>query len=268
MAGRILIVDDDDLLRRSLAHNLERANFQVKSVATAEAALEVAYTEHPDLILMDITELKIDPGNVSGEYTDGTLTVNITVYSTSAGQFVDWTSNIGVDSVVVKGGPSANRYTYNPEATADTGLHAPANASKKFAGISHISFCYDPDEFQGCTIGYWGRPQHFDSWPAPYTTNTTLAEAGFIGAPNPNDTLLQAINDYQGGPTLNNKINLMLKQAAAALLNAAHPDVNYAFTVPQVLAAANSAIASGNQTVISDTQAAFDAANNNGCTLN
>jgi DNA-binding response OmpR family regulator len=55
MAGHILIVDDDDLLRRSLAHSLERANFQVKGVATAEAALEVAYTEQPDLILMDIT---------------------------------------------------------------------------------------------------------------------------------------------------------------------------------------------------------------------
>lgn len=54
MAGHILIVDDDELLRRSLAHNLERATFRVKGVATAEAALELAYSEHPDLILMDI----------------------------------------------------------------------------------------------------------------------------------------------------------------------------------------------------------------------
>jgi DNA-binding response OmpR family regulator len=54
MAGHILIVDDDDLLRRSLAYNLERANYQVKSAATAEAALELAYTEQPDLILLDI----------------------------------------------------------------------------------------------------------------------------------------------------------------------------------------------------------------------
>lgn len=54
MIGRILIVDDDDLLRRSLAYNLERANFQVKTVATAEAALDLAHADPPDLILMDI----------------------------------------------------------------------------------------------------------------------------------------------------------------------------------------------------------------------
>jgi DNA-binding response OmpR family regulator len=54
MAKTILIVDDDDLLRRSLAHNLERANFQVKTAASAEAALELACANPPDLILMDI----------------------------------------------------------------------------------------------------------------------------------------------------------------------------------------------------------------------
>ena len=44
-----------------------------------------------------------------------------------AGQTFDWTSNIGVDAVFVKGGPvGGNLYVYDPEATADTGLHAPA----------------------------------------------------------------------------------------------------------------------------------------------
>ena len=54
MAKTLLIVDDDDLLRRSLAHNLTRANFQVKTAASAEAALELVSADPPDLILMDI----------------------------------------------------------------------------------------------------------------------------------------------------------------------------------------------------------------------
>ncbi len=65
---------------------------------------------------------------------------------TSDGTFFDWTSTIGIDAVIVKGGPNANVYVYDPpaEETSDTGLHAPVNPNNNqpFA-ISHISFCYD-----------------------------------------------------------------------------------------------------------------------------
>jgi hypothetical protein len=90
------------------------------------------------------TELKVEPV-ADGTFSDGTLTVTIDVRDTAAGQVFDWTSNIGVDAVIAKGGPNSNVYTYDPESTGDTGLHAPANASGKFAGLSHISFCYDAE---------------------------------------------------------------------------------------------------------------------------
>jgi uncharacterized repeat protein (TIGR01451 family) len=87
-------------------------------------------------------ELKVEPVE-DGTYSDGTLTVTVTV--NEAAQTFDFTSNIGVDAVIAKGGPNGNVYTYNPEATADTGLHAPLNedGSGQFYGLSHISFCYD-----------------------------------------------------------------------------------------------------------------------------
>jgi hypothetical protein len=214
-----------------------------------------------------LTEFKIDSGElVSGFHGDGTLQVEITLSNNPLGQLLDWVSNLGIDSVVVKGGPSANRYTYNPEAFEDQGLHSPQNNSGKYANVSHISFCYDVDTFEGCTKGYWGRDQHFDSWPLDYTITTTLVGAGFTPAPTPEHTLLVALG-YSGGPGLSDKKNLMLAQAVPALLNAAHPDVNYAFTVPQVLTAANAALISANVAFIESTQAAFDAANNNGCPL-
>lgn len=88
------------------------------------------------------TEFKHEPP-VSGTFTDGTLTVDVVVSDSPDGQVFSWESNIGVDAVIVKGGPSANVYFYDPEATSDSGLHAPATPSGKWAGLSHISFCYD-----------------------------------------------------------------------------------------------------------------------------
>jgi Prealbumin-like fold domain len=92
----------------------------------------------------NIKELKVDPP-ISGTYTsaDGFLTVTVTTHDTAQGQTFDWTSNIGVDSVFAKGASQGNVYNYNPEATADTGLHTPINESGKYADLSHISFCYD-----------------------------------------------------------------------------------------------------------------------------
>ncbi len=54
MAKRILIVDDDELLRRSLAFNLEQAGYKVSTAANAEDGLEILRLTAHDLILLDI----------------------------------------------------------------------------------------------------------------------------------------------------------------------------------------------------------------------
>jgi DNA-binding response OmpR family regulator len=54
MAKHILTVDDDALLRRSLAFNLEKAGYRVSTAATAEDALALARRDPPELILLDI----------------------------------------------------------------------------------------------------------------------------------------------------------------------------------------------------------------------
>jgi DNA-binding response OmpR family regulator len=54
MAKHILIVDDDALLRRSLAFNLEKAGYRVSTAATAEDALALSRRDPPDLTLLDI----------------------------------------------------------------------------------------------------------------------------------------------------------------------------------------------------------------------
>ena len=54
MTEHILLVDDDKLLRRSLALNLEEAGYRASTAATAEDALALAARDRPDLVLLDI----------------------------------------------------------------------------------------------------------------------------------------------------------------------------------------------------------------------
>ena len=54
MHGQILLVDDDNLMRRSLTFGLERAGYTVSSAANAEDALQVARRNPPDLVILDI----------------------------------------------------------------------------------------------------------------------------------------------------------------------------------------------------------------------
>jgi len=54
MAKHILIVDDDALMRRSLAFNLEQGGFHASTAASAEDALALARQNPPDLVLLDI----------------------------------------------------------------------------------------------------------------------------------------------------------------------------------------------------------------------
>lgn len=86
-------------------------------------------------------EIKFDPPS-SGTKTDGIATITMT---TSDGIYLNWSSDLGIDAVFVKGGSFGNLYTYDPpsEATSDTHLHSPNTPSGTPAGLSHVSFCYD-----------------------------------------------------------------------------------------------------------------------------
>jgi len=84
-------------------------------------------------------EIKFDPP-VSGTISQDGMEITID----ADGYIVDWSSNLGIDAVIVKGGPNANVVWYDPESTGDTGLTAPINPNTQSPyGLSHITFCYD-----------------------------------------------------------------------------------------------------------------------------
>jgi len=106
------------------------------TLAAATHVTPTVFADNPtcSFINASLIELKVDPPT-GGVHTDGVLSVTLT-FPGGVPDSVDWTSNIGVDVVIVKGGPNANVYFYTGE-TSDTGLVTPPTF-----GISHVSFCY------------------------------------------------------------------------------------------------------------------------------
>ncbi len=54
MSRTILLVDDDALMRRSLAFHLEQAGYNVHTAANAEDAISLVQRAAPDLVILDI----------------------------------------------------------------------------------------------------------------------------------------------------------------------------------------------------------------------
>lgn len=116
-------------------------------------------------------------------------------------------------------------------------------------------------DVQGCTPGYWKQDHHFDSWPLLFQPED-LFEDVFVRDVPGDPTLAEALR-LKGG-----QLNALMRHAAAALLNAASPDINAeaAFATPgDVVEAFQAAF---DTEVYNPTKDAMDAANNNGCPLN
>ena len=58
--SRILVVDDDEIIRKLLRRVLERSGFVVDEAASGEGALQQIEAHHPDLILLDVVMDGID----------------------------------------------------------------------------------------------------------------------------------------------------------------------------------------------------------------
>ena len=54
ISKKILLVDDDALLRQSLAYNLKKSGYQIKTAASAEDGINQIEADTPDLVLLDV----------------------------------------------------------------------------------------------------------------------------------------------------------------------------------------------------------------------
>jgi len=54
MAEKVLVVEDEKTLQETLAYNLRHQGYQVETSGDGKAAIELARTFHPDVIILDI----------------------------------------------------------------------------------------------------------------------------------------------------------------------------------------------------------------------
>lgn len=120
---------------------------------------------------------------------------------------------------------------------------------------------------EGCGTGYWKNNK--GAWPTTGYTRTQTVEAVF-NVPDPygldNITLQQALESTGGSGTVG-AAKILLRAAVAALLNAAHPDVDYPRSSQQIISSTNTALASGNRNSMLQLATTFDTFNNLKCTL-
>lgn len=170
----------------------------------------------------------------------------------------------GLGPIIVETTPvvlEPGAYSYQASYAGDD-EHLPATAACE-------PFTIEEEVLEGCTPGYWKQEQHFDSWPAPYTPETLFSEVfGSVitvragGQDTIEDpTLLQALDANGGG------VNALARQAVAALLNAASPDVDFSLTPDQVIALVQAALDSGDPAAIEATKDLLEDANEQVCPL-
>jgi hypothetical protein len=122
---------------------------------------------------------------------------------------------------------------------------------------------------EGCTPGFWKQAHHLDSWAATGFSPSQTLESVF-DVPDSldldNATLLEALS-FRGGSDTTAAAQILFRAAVAALLNSAHPDIDFAFTTAEVIADVNAALATEDRATILELASELDAANNAGCPL-
>ena len=212
------------------------------NVSTAEIGDTVNYT-------ITVTNTgSADSPNCVGNVVDVLLGINQAV-NLASGQVV-----VISDSHVVAAGDPDPLVNTSTVTCSPVGFPNVLTASDSVT----VDILPPPPGGEGCTPGLWKQDQHFDSWTDPYDPTDSF-EATF-GVTVPGDpTLLDALNAGGGG------INALMRHAVAALLNAASPDVDSEFTVAEVIAMVQAALAPGGD--IEGTKNILAAANELGCPL-
>jgi hypothetical protein len=187
----------------------------------------------------------------------GDYTVDVDGTTVPAG-YVQTPTNVGADPTIDN----------NPDPTNVT---LPANDTSDLT----IDFGYwmPPMADEGCTPGYYKNlKKHLFAWTdAGYDPDQSVASV-FGEAANAPYAALGAATlheglSFQGGDSLEEKAEILLRAAIAAVLNASNPNVSYAYTAAGVIADVNAALASGDASEILSLAADLDSANNAGCPL-
>ena len=216
-----------------------------------------------------------------GSYSSGT---NVwTVGTLAPGQSV----TLSIVATVTTGGTKTNfaqvaaagqiDVDSTPGNNTDTGSRTPFEDDEAKVSLTTINPAIDIEKYvkkitppvcggEGLTPGFWKThsiygPAPLMGWPQTGYSPTDSYNALFSVSVAGNPTLLQALGTGGGG------LNALLRHSTAALLNAANPNIEYNYTVAQVISLTHNAIISGNAATIESLKNTFDTLNNQGADL-
>ena len=156
-----------------------------------------------------------------------------------------------------------------------------SNTTTDFATFAHgvtvvFTNTFEPPRgLEGCTPGYYKNlRKHEFAWDdAGYSPNALVSSVFASAGSAPytalgNATLHEGLS-FQGGDTVEEKAEILLRAAIAAVLNASNPDVAYPFTAANIIATTNAALDSQDADFILALATVLDNANNgqDGCPL-
>jgi uncharacterized repeat protein (TIGR01451 family) len=125
-----------------------------------------------------------------------------------------------------------------------------------------------PSGAEGCGSGFWKN--HPDSWsPTGYSTNQLVTSVFVAAASYPeiaSASMITALS-FKGGKGIEGGARNLVRKAVTAVLNAAHPDVNYPLTVPSIVSDVNAALASGNRGAMMSVATVLENYNDQECPL-
>jgi CheY-like chemotaxis protein len=104
--SRILVIDDDDLVRNTLVRMLERAGFDVAAAKNGREGLARFHSEPPDLIVTDVIMPELDGIETIMALRQESPGIPIIAVSgggkTHAMQFLDVAHKLGADIILPK----------------------------------------------------------------------------------------------------------------------------------------------------------------------
>jgi CheY-like chemotaxis protein len=105
MNGRVLVVDDDDVIRQLITVNLELEGFDVVTASDGQDALEKVKDVAPDVVTLDVMMPRLDGWEAAARLRQDPATAHIKVVLLSArAQEADLQrgERIGVDAYLTK----------------------------------------------------------------------------------------------------------------------------------------------------------------------
>jgi DNA-binding NtrC family response regulator len=104
--SKILIIDDDDFLRKSYAAALKQQNFEVVELADGCKAIQIINAEAPDIVLTDILMPDCDGIEVISRIREHNKAINIIAMSgggrIDSAFYLDMATALGVVAVFEK----------------------------------------------------------------------------------------------------------------------------------------------------------------------